>query len=144
MSAPSASLRSGHAADRTQQRYAFWLDLGTKAGLAITIAGFVAYVAGLLPSQVPAERLPELWRLPLAQYLAATGNVAGWDWLARLERGDMLALAGIAVLAGCSGLAVAAVVPLYARSRWPAMAWICGLQIGVLLLAALDVFGGGH
>ncbi len=115
-------------------RYARLLDWGTRIGLALLLLGFLAYVTGFLPAQVPVQQLPELWTQPLPRYLELSGVSTGWAWAANLHRGDMLCLAGIAVLAGCSGLCVrrccrctapAQIRPTRRTGGWPWPRWRC-------------------
>ena len=57
-----------------------------------------------------------------------------------------LLLAGLlsAVLAGCSAVCLAAVIPLYVRRGDRAYALVCALVIVVLLLAASGILTAGH
>ena len=127
-----------------QRLYARLLDLTTKGGFALLVAGFVAYAMGWIPSHVPVERLPQLWALPLADYLAATSTPTGWGWLAHLDKGEFASLAGIVVLTGCSIVCLAALIPLYSRRRDRIYAAICVVEIAILLLAASGVLTAGH
>ena len=127
-----------------QLRYARWLDWGAKAGFAALVVGFLAYATGLLPAQVPFERVPELLALPLDRYLAVTGTPTGWGWTTLLARGEYASLVGIALLAGCSALCLLAIVPVYLRRRDPVYAIVCILEIAVLALAASGVLTSGH
>lgn len=127
-----------------QRRYARVLDAITKAGFVFLVAGFVAYVAGWIPSHVPVERLATLWGLPLSDYLRATGTPTGWGWIAHLPKGEFTSLAGIAILAGCSTVALAAIIPIYARHRDRIYAAICVAEIAVLALAASGALSPGH
>ena len=127
-----------------QLRYARWLDWGAKAGFAALVVGFLAYATGLLPAQVPFERLPELLALPLDRYLAATGTPTGWGWTTLLAYGEYASLVGIALLAGCSALCLLAIVPIYLRRRDTVYAIVCILEIAVLALAASGVLTSGH
>jgi hypothetical protein len=129
--AVNGSLQSG-----PQLRYALMLEWGTRAGLAVLAVSFVGYLAGWLPAQVAPQELPALWSLPAAHFQGRTGSPTGWGWLALLDRGDMLGLAGIALLAGCSLLALLALVPMYAARRDRAFAALCLLEAAVLLAAA--------
>jgi hypothetical protein len=131
-------------ADDVQLRYARLLDWGTRVGLAALLASFAVYVSGTLPSQVPLQRLPELWDKPVARYLELTGAPTGWQWLALLQHGDVLGFVGIAVLAGCSGVCLLSLLPLYQRRGDRAFVGLCLAQVAVLLAAAAGVFGGGH
>jgi len=123
-----------------QLRYALLLQWGTRLGLAVLVLSYLATVTGWLPSHVPLQRLPQLWSQPVAAYLAATGSPTGWGWLALLRHGDVLGLAGIAILAGCSVLALLALVPLYARSGERTFVALCLLEAVVVLTAASGVF----
>ncbi|MFZ2649991.1 MAG: hypothetical protein WA210_07770 [Burkholderiaceae bacterium] len=124
------------AIDATQLRYARLLDWGTRIGLALLVLSFLAYVSGALPPQVPVEQLPELWNQPVQRYLELSGAPTGWQWVASLQHGDMLALTGIALLAACSGVCVASLVPLYRARGDRAYLYLCLAQVAVLLLAA--------
>ncbi|OGA23017.1 MAG: hypothetical protein A3I02_16700 [Betaproteobacteria bacterium RIFCSPLOWO2_02_FULL_67_26] len=124
-----------------QLLYARILDYGMKAGLAVLIAGFAAYLGGALPVQLPFEELPRLWALPVGDYLRDSGMPMGWGWLAMLDRGDVLALTGIVLLAGVSVPCLVVLAFAYAgRGDW-AYFGIALALIGVLVLAASGVFG---
>lgn len=123
-----------------QLRYATVLEWGTRAGLAVLVASFLAYLFGWLPAQVAPQDLPQLWSRPVAEYLALTGTPRGWGWLALLGRGDMLGLAGIGILAGCSGAALLALVPMYLAQRERTFLVLCVLEVAVLAGAASGVF----
>ena len=122
-----------------QLRYARVLDYGMKAGLAILTAGFVAYISGVLPAQVPFEALPQLWGLPVGDYLRESGVSAGWAWLSLLHRADALVLGGIALLAGVSLPCLLVLAPVYARRRDRAYFAITLATVGLLVLAASGV-----
>ena len=119
-----------------QERYARWLGWGTRVGLALLLASFAAYLLGLLPAQVPIDRLPAMWTLPADEFIAQAGIPSGWGWLGLANRGDVLNLVGIAVLAGCSVPCLAAVLPAFRARGERAFAWICAAEIAVLALAA--------
>jgi len=127
-----------------QLRYARWLEWGTRFGLALLVVLFVAYAAGLVEPHVPHSRLPEVWNLPVSQFLAATALPAGWTWLDHVHRGDIANLVGICLLAGISVLALAALVPLYLRRGDRVYAALCITEMAVLLLAASGLLAGGH
>ncbi len=124
-----------------QLRYARVLDWGMKAGLLVLAAGFLAYVLGLLPAQVPLADLPRLWVLPVADFLRESGMTGGWSWIARLGTGDALSLAGIALLASVSVPCLLALLPDFARRGDRAYLAIALLLVGVLVLAASGVLG---
>jgi hypothetical protein len=124
---------------RDQLRYARALDIGMKAGLGLLTAGFLAYVAGVLPPHLAFDDLNRLWVLPVGEFLRQSGTEPGWGWLALLGRGDMLALGGVALLAGISLACLALLLPAYARRRdWSYLA-ITACLVGVLALAASGV-----
>jgi len=133
-----------NAAPAEQLRYARLLDLTSKFGFVMLVAGFVAYAFGWLEEHVTVAELPQLWGLPLAEYLARTDTPTGWGWLAQLHKGEFAGLIGIAVLAGCSAVCLAAVIPVYVRRRDRVYAGICVLEILVLMLAASGVLTLGH
>lgn len=127
-----------------QLRYALWLDRGTRLGLLVLVSTLGLYLMGWLPSRVPVHELPTLWHLPVDQFRQLTGAPLGWGWLALLQHGDMAALTGIALLAGCSIPCLLVLVPLYARAGDRVFVAICLAQVAVLLFAASGVLNTGH
>ncbi|MBI1173765.1 MAG: hypothetical protein GC139_00695 [Sideroxydans sp.] len=123
-----------------QQPYASVLHWSTLAGFIALIITFVAYMLGWLPSYVPLEQLPHLWSLSTAEYLKATGTPIGWSWLFAMGKGDFASLLGIAILAGSSIACIAAIIPIYAKSRNTTYIVICLLEIAVLLVSASGIF----
>lgn len=123
-----------------QLRYATVLEWGTRAGLLLLAVSFAAYMMGWLPAHVAPQELPHFWSQPVGEFLQQTGSPRGWAWLALLDRGDMLGLAGIGILAGCSAIALLALVPLYHAQRDRMFVVLCLLQVAVLLGAASGVF----
>lgn len=128
---------------RAQERYALWLQWGTRAGLLLLVVAFVAYLAGATP-HVPIEQLPKLWEQPASHLLAQTGSRPGWHWATLLARSDMMVLLAIAFLATCSILCVAAVVPIFRRRGEKAFVAICVLQVAVIVLAASGILAIAH
>lgn len=127
------------------QRYALLLGWGTRVGLVLLVLSFTAYMTGLLTPQVPLERLPSLWNLPVDRYHALAGTPAVLDWMALLRHGDRINMIGIGVLAGCSLLPLLALIPLFLKQRNGIVyAVICALEAAVLLLAASGVLSAGH
>jgi hypothetical protein len=139
----SSTIRAAEQPEE-QLLYAALLGWSTRAGLLVLLLSFAAYVTGVSPSFVPLERLPSLWSLPVAQFLAATGTPTGWGWLALLRHGDVQGLAGIAILAGCSVPCLLALVPLYAARRERAFVAVCLAEVAVVVLAASGVLASGH
>lgn len=131
--------------EHAQRSFARWVDIGTRLGLALLVAGFAAYVGGLLAPHVPFAGLAGAWHLPLAQFAAATGAPTGWQWLQLTGRGDYFNFVGIVLLASIIIAAYLRVLSLLARKD-RAFAVIAALEIIVLLAAAsglLNSFGGG-
>jgi hypothetical protein len=127
-----------------QLRYARWLEWGTRVGLLVLVVGFVAYVAGLLPTVVAPDKLPQLWSLPVSRFVEASGAPMGWGWAALLGHGDMLGMLGIALLAGCSLPPLLALVPLFAGRGDRAFAAVCLAEVAVVVLAASGLLSAGH
>lgn len=131
-------------ASSEQLRYARVLDLGMRVGLGMLVCSFFAYMAGWLPAHVPLEQMPRLWMLAAPDYLRATGMPQGWGWLEIFWSGDVLPLAGIAVLSGISALCFAFVLPLYYAHRDWVYCAIAAVEIAVLALAASGILNAGH
>jgi len=127
-----------------QLRYATLLDWGTRLGLFVLVTSFAVYVLGWLPPHVALDRLPELWSLPVGQYLQQTGSPVGWGWLALLSRGDIAGLTGIVILAGCSVVCLLMLVPMYLRHRDKAFALLCVAEVAVIAPAASGLLAGSH
>jgi hypothetical protein len=127
-----------------QLLYARWLDWGARAGLALLVASFGAYVLGLAAPHVPFEQLARAWSLPVDQYRAAVGAPAGWGWLALAARGDYMNYLGIALLAFSSLACMLRVLPSFLARGERAYALMAGLQAAVLAAAAAGLFGAGH
>jgi hypothetical protein len=119
-----------------QQIYARWLDVCTRIGLAVLIAGFGAYVSGLLDPLVPPRELVRLWSLPVDRYIAATGAPAGWDWLRLLAKGDYLNFVGIAVFASATIVCYARIVPALIAQGERLHVALAVVQVLILLAAA--------
>lgn len=144
MNAAGDSAREPTRQTAEQLRYASMLDWGTRIGLVVLLISFAAHVTGALTPQVPLERLPQLWTQPVGRYLIDANMPTGWGWLALLHRGDMLGLAGIAILAGCSIFCLLALVPLYWARGDKAFVAICLAEVSVVFLAASGWLVGGH
>jgi len=123
-----------------QDAYAGWLAFGTRFGFIALVLSYLVYVTGLVAPDIPPEQLPDLWSLPLDEYLAATHAPTGWSWLRRVHRGDLLNLAGVAVLATCTLACYGRVLPIFVRAGERALVAICVAEEVVLLAAAAGVF----
>ena len=127
-----------------QRAYARWLELGTRAGLWLLIAAFVAYVLGVIEPHVALERLPTLWGLPADRYQALTRSPTGWGWLALLHRSDYLSLLAVAMLALITLVCYLRILLIHAGRGERVVATIIAAQVIVLLAAASGVLAGGH
>lgn len=130
--------------DAEQLAYARLLGWGSSGGLALLVVTFLAYLAQMLPPLIHVSRLPQVWILSAREIAAQEGHPSGWQWLSLLHHGDISNLLGIAVLAGCSVLPLAALVPLYWRARERVYALIAATQVLVLVLAASGLVTVGH
>jgi hypothetical protein len=127
-----------------QSAYARWLSIGVAAGFVALVASFIAYLTGALPPGIPPARLPELWGLPVKEYVAATGSPTGWSWLYRLGEGDTLNFLGIAILCCATFACYARILPILLAQRSRALAWICLGEIAVLAAAASGLIYSNH
>jgi hypothetical protein len=123
--------------------YARWLAWGARAGLALLVAAFLAYLSGWAEPLIPLPDLPRLWTLPLERYLEASGAPTGWRWLALAARGDYANLAGVAVLGLVSLVCYLRLLGILITRGERALAAIALLQIVVLAAAASGLFTGG-
>lgn len=121
---------------KDQERYARVLSWGSHIGLVLLVVFFAIYVMEVVPPLVPHERLPELWSSPSSEFLRGAGVGPGWDWANWLHHADVLNLLGIAILALCSLPPIAAIMPLYWKSRRRALFVICALEMAVIAVAA--------
>jgi hypothetical protein len=131
---------------RVQEIYARWLDAGTKAGFALSLAGMLVYLSGIVAPFIPVAELTARWRLPVGRFLALTGAPTGWGWIHLLGYGDYLNFAGIALFASMTIICYLRVLPILIAHRDRLYALIAAAQILVLLAAAsglLNSFGGG-
>jgi hypothetical protein len=126
-----------------QDVYARWLDAGTRVSFTVSIAAFLLYVSGTLAPQVPLERLPQLWGLPVGEFLRQTAAPSGWDWLPLIGRADYLNLACVALIALVSVLCYLRVVPLLLRLGERLQAAVAIVQVLILLAAASGLLAGG-
>lgn len=127
-----------------QQCYARWLERGTWVAVVVLVFTFLIDALGLTTPLVPVEQWPSLWVQPVGAYLQASGMPSGWGWLALLRHGDVAGLAGIALLSGCSLLALGAVLWQAARRRESLFVALCAAQMLVIVLAASGVFSAAH
>ncbi len=139
-----AANQATYTQGREQLAYARILDWGVGIGLAVLIVTFAVGASGLLPAQVPLDRLPELWSHSATRFLAETGVPDGWGWIALLDRGDMLGHVGIAILCATAGLGLVLLVPMAVADGDRLFAAICAVEIAVLALAASGLLMTGR
>lgn len=140
----AAMSEGAQAQGREQLAFARILDWGVGVGLAVLVITFAVAAFGLLPSQVPLDRLPELWSHPAARFLVETGVPSGWGWVALLDHGDMLGHTGIAILSGTSALGLLLLVPMSVADGDRLFAAICVVEVVVLAVAASGWLGAGR
>jgi hypothetical protein len=126
-----------------QEAYARWLDAGTRLAFAASLAAFVLYVSGAMPSYLPLDALPRYWGLPVSEFLRQTGAPSGWGWLQRLDGAEYLNLACMALLGLVTALCYARIVPILLRLGERLQAALAITQIAVLVGAVSGFFAGG-
>lgn len=127
-----------------QKIYARWVDWGTRLGLGVLTACFLAYTLALVEPLVPPQEVTRLWALPVDRYLAVTGAPTGWGWLRLLGKGDYLNFIGIAMLALITVVCYLRMVPLLFKRGQRLQAWLAIAQVIVLLAAASGLLAGSH
>jgi hypothetical protein len=128
---------------QVQLLYARWLDAATRIAFAISAAAFLVYAAGLLPAHVPLDLLPQVWGLPVDEFLRRIGAPAGWDWVGMMDRAEYLNLACVALIASVTLVCYLRVLPALVGMRQGLDAAVAALQIAVLLVAMSGFFAGG-
>ena len=127
-----------------QELYARWLAAATWIAFAAACVAFVLYAGGVLPSFVPLDALPALWRLPVGEYLARTGAPVGWGWLRLVTYADYLSLACVALIAAVTLVCYLAVLPMLLRLQERVQAALVAAQLIVLLVVASGALAAGH
>ena len=121
-----------------QRLFARVLELAVRLAFLSLVAGLAAYLSGALNLSVPLDRLPALWGLSAAEFVARTGGHHGWGFL-DLGAGEVAVLGSIACLLSVSTLCMCILPPIYARrSDWWFLA-ITLLEIIVLVIVASGV-----
>jgi 4-amino-4-deoxy-L-arabinose transferase-like glycosyltransferase len=141
--APAAPPANPYASPQ-QLIYARWLDVCTRIGFLLLVVAFALYVSGVIPSHVPLEALPRYWSMPVAQYLAAVDGSTGWEWIHRLDQGDYLNIAGVAMLSAVSIVCHLPLVTEYWKTRDRAYLVMVVGQIVILVAAASGLVFSGH
>ena len=110
--------------------------------LALLVATFTLYLAGILTPLVAVAELPNYWGLSAAEYVAATGTPTGWRWLALAGRPDIMNLAGIVCVALVTPVCFARLVPELIRQRDGMYVAIALMELWILVLAASGIAAG--
>lgn len=127
-----------------QLSFASILQSISLGGLGILLVGFIVYLSGLLPTFVPASKIPQYWGLRVDEFVEKTGVPTGWHWVPLIHHGDMVAFIGIVILAATSLMAFIFILPTFVKKKDWAYSVIIALQIIVLLLAASGLISGGE
>ncbi len=125
--------------------YAAVLFSGTWAGVAVLAVTFTLYVGGFVEPAAPLEETTANWHRPVDEYQQATGlqkPIKGWRWLAHLDRGEYLAMIGLAILAGITIVCYFTLLPALAKKRDFIYLALAALQIIVLVAAASGIVSG--
>ncbi len=140
---PAAKPANPYASPQ-QLIYARWLDVCTRIGFLLLVVAFALYVSGVIPSHVPLEALPRYWSMPVAEYLAAVDGATGWQWVQKLDQGDYLNIAGVAMLSAVSIVCHLRLVTEYWKTRDRAYLVMVIGQIVILAAAASGIMVAGH
>lgn len=135
--------RDSAKASPEQLLYADLLFYGCWASIFIMIVTYVIYVAGLMSPHIPLDQLPQLWRLPVGEYLEKSGAPHGWGWALLLGKGDYLNFLGIALLGAMTIIGFLTLIPAYVRQKDTAFLIIVVVEVAALLLAASGILGAG-
>ena len=127
-----------------QQTFASMLIWLVRVALAFLFVSFVIYAAGLVPSPIPLDDVPDLWHLSASEYAARTDLALGWSWLRALDQGRTLVFAALVLFPTGTMLLLAVTVVLYLRQRVPAYALIAFFELVVLIIAATGLLATGH
>ena len=143
MEAATTTAATAHEAPQyasaEQLRYAAVLSIGVQAGFVMLVVSFVLYVSGVLAPLIPVAELPKYWGLSAAEFAKATGSPTGWHWITQLDKGDILNLLGVVVLASISAVSTLALLPFFGRRHDRLHLVISILLVAVIAVSAADV-----
>lgn len=128
--------------DEVEVRYGRILHYLVLAGFVFLGVSFLIYAFGMLPSYMDAHRVPEVWHLPADEAVAETARPAFWAWVSNLDRGDLLSLGSLAVLAATTPVAFLPLLALFVKRRDYAYAAMVAAEVVILVFAASGVLGG--
>ncbi|HEY5899074.1 MAG TPA: hypothetical protein VIV54_16020 [Burkholderiales bacterium] len=124
-----------------QEVYAGWLELGSRIVFVASAASFLLYLSGVVPSSIPPDKLPDLWNLPVDEFLRRGDAPIGWHWIAFIGYSDYLNVLGIALFALLSLSCYVRVLPAFVRHGERLQAALALAQIVVLAAAASGLVG---
>jgi hypothetical protein len=132
-------------ASEEQLVYANLLGKGALTGLVLIVIIFAIYVSGVLPNVVDYDKIQSYWTLRASDYIHQTNSPTGWNWVGLLNKGDMLNLIGIAILAGMTLICYLRLLPVFLKKKDTVYTIITIIEIVVLLFAASGILKtGGH
>jgi uncharacterized membrane protein len=132
-------------ASEEQLVYANLLGKGALTGLVLIVIIFAIYVSGVLPNVVDYDKIQSYWTLRASDYIHQTNSPTGWNWVGLLNKGDMLNLIGIAILAGMTIICYLRLLPVFLKKKDTVYTIITIIEIVVLLFAASGILKtGGH
>jgi hypothetical protein len=124
-----------------EKRYAAILHWFVILAFALLLASFVLFGGGVLPSAVPAERVPELWGLSAREYSRETAFPTNWAWVYHLRNSDVLNLASLVLIGAATPICFVPLAVMYLRRRDYAYAIMALLVVAVLVIAATGLVG---
>jgi uncharacterized membrane protein len=132
-------------ASEEQLIYANLLGKGTLIAFVLIIVIFAIYVSGVLPNVVAYDKIQSYWALRASDYIHQTNSPTGWDWVRLLNKGDMLNLIGVVILAGMTIICYLRLLPTFLKKKDMTYTIITIIEIVVLLFAASGILkAGGH
>ena len=126
-----------------QIAYAVLLNWLGKAGLLVLVLTYAIYLTALVPPQVAIEELPQVWSMPVGEYVKRTGMPTGWAWLGMMGHSDCLTFVGLALLASATIICYLRIIPVFLRRREIVYGVIALLEILVLAFAASGILRAG-
>lgn len=130
--------------NKAQLVYAAVLHWVSTIGIVFVIAGFAAYVFGLLPATYPIEEIAGSWHLGSAELNHLYPQPTGWSWVSDILWGDVLSFSSIVYLSAATIVCLVAVAGVFISEKNGIYTGIAILQILVLLVAASGLIGSGH
>jgi hypothetical protein len=131
-------------ADRVQIAYAGILHIASSVGIVLIVAGYIAYVSGVLPTAISAPEVAQHWHLKASEFHKAVHFPGGWQWTDYLGLGDVISYASINYLAFVTVICLTWIIPAFIREKDRIYTVMTILQVMVLLFAAAGIVSGGH